>query len=158
MKTRQITDSERIALKAATRRVVELAGGPNLASSSTRVAASQLSLYGNVNDAQFVPLDVVVDLDRLAGDNVLLRTLAAMAGFELIARASSQDDSSCITSSAGDLAQEAGQLVSDVITAARDKTITPAEATAISGKALQIEETINEIKERAHSVIARAAK
>ena len=65
------TDAQ-FAFKAAARRAVQMAGGCNAAALVTRADAARLSRYGNLDTPEFVPVDVAFDLDKAAGDPVML--------------------------------------------------------------------------------------
>lgn len=76
------------ALKAATRKLVEHCGGQTYAAEQTRVPQSNLSDYGsNQKPERFMPADVILDLERAAGDPILTRELAEQQGFVLVALA-----------------------------------------------------------------------
>ena len=77
------------SLRAATRRLVHEAGGPASAEHVTRVNDSQLSEYQvadpNPNRRpQFMPIDVVLDLERDTGVPHVTRELARLSGFDLV--------------------------------------------------------------------------
>ena len=50
------------AFKAAVRRAVKMAGGPNAATDVVRVDAPRLSRYGNIDAPEFAPIDVCFEL------------------------------------------------------------------------------------------------
>jgi hypothetical protein len=77
---------DRLALKAAVNRAVDLAGGPSQSSHVTRGCASDLSRYGNQNyPDRHCPIDVVLDLDRAARSPVIAAALAEAEGYRLVA-------------------------------------------------------------------------
>jgi hypothetical protein len=82
MSDQQLSDLQ-LGLKAAVRRAVKLAGGPVAAAQDTRADPARLSRYGNHLDPLVAPLDVAADLDRAAGDDVILRAWAAARGYAL---------------------------------------------------------------------------
>lgn len=84
-----------LGFKAAVRRAVKMAGGGVAAAEETRVDPARLSRYGSAFDALIAPIDVAADLDRAAGDDVILRAWATMRGYELRPRgeaAATEDD------------------------------------------------------------------
>ena len=82
---RNTTPQERLALKAAVRRAVKLAGGGANAQHATRVAEPALSKYSSSGEpAHHCPVDIALDLDREAGAPVILSALAELQGFSLV--------------------------------------------------------------------------
>jgi len=140
-----LTDSQ-YALKAATRRVVKLAGGPNAASDVVRAPASRLSQYGNHDVPVFAPVDVCFDLDKAAGDHVILRAWADLCGFDIVPREATQVAHD-LTVAAGHVARESGELVSMTIDAESDGVVTPTEARAIDEAAADLQEKVVSIRE-----------
>ncbi|MBV5269018.1 MAG: hypothetical protein JZU55_02705 [Afipia sp.] len=146
-----------IALKAATRRAVKMAGGSVAASKDLRVDQGRLSNYGNADGPLYAPIDVAFDLDRLAGDNVILRAWADLCGFDLSPRDASGAASHDLTVAAGQVARESGELISATIEAAADGKVTPNEARAIDEAAADLQEKVVDIREAARrSMVARS--
>ncbi len=76
---------DRNALKTAFKQVVVMLGGLEAAASCTRVAKSQLSEYGSVQaDERHAPIDVVLDLERIAGEPLITAALARAQGCLLL--------------------------------------------------------------------------
>lgn len=71
------------AIKAASRRLVEQAGGVESAATVTRVGKSSLGNYGDVKNDHFIPADAIADLERDIGQPIVTRELARLAGYEL---------------------------------------------------------------------------
>jgi hypothetical protein len=146
---------QQIALKAAVRRAVTLAGGPNAASRSTRVSAVLLSKYGNIDQPEFAPVDICFDLESAAADPVVLRALADLHGFDLVPRdghaeALARD----ITALAGNIAKESGDLISTAIEAASDGKISFNDAKAIDQEAADLQDKIVSIRTATRKTIA----
>ncbi len=137
------------AFKAAARRAVKMAGGTSAAAEVVRAHASQLSHYGNVDQAAFAPIDVAFELDKAAGDNVILRAWADLCGFDLVARDVEKQVTHDLTVAAGQVARESGELISATIEAAADGNVTPREARAIDDAAADLEEKVINIREAA---------
>lgn len=76
-----------LALKAFTRALIEKAGGLEAAATRTRVGKSQLHEYGNPDKRDFIPIDVVADLEADVGEPIVSRALAHTAGFALVREA-----------------------------------------------------------------------
>jgi hypothetical protein len=146
---------QQIAFKAAVRRAVVLAGGPHAAARSTRVSAALLSHYGNIDRPEFAPVDVCFELENLAGDPVILRALADLHGFDLVAR----DDQAerlarDMTALAGSIAKESGELISTTIEAIADGKLSINEARAIDSEAADLQDKIVSIRTAARKTIA----
>lgn len=146
-----------IALKAATRRAVKMAGGSVAASKDLRVDQGRLSNYGNADGPLYAPIDVAFDLDRLAGDNVILRAWADLCGFDLSPREGRSEASHDLTVAAGQVARETGELISATIDAAADGKVTPNEAKQLDELAADAQEKIVNIRESVRrSMVARS--
>lgn len=75
-----------LRLKAAARALVKQAGGQEAAAMVTRAGHQTLSRYGLPDDAAFMPVDVVADLEADVGQPVITRVLADLSGHLLVAR------------------------------------------------------------------------
>lgn len=140
------TDAQ-YAFKAAVRRAVKMCGGPNAAAQITRVDAARLSRYGNPDAPEFAPIDVCLELDKAAGDCVILRAWADMMGFDLTPRNVAEDTSRDLTHAAGQVALESGELISAAIEAGSDGKITPNEARGLDEAAADVEEKVIKLRE-----------
>lgn len=141
-----LTDAQE-ALKAATRRATRMAGGSKAASKDLRVDQGRLSNYGNPESALYAPVDVAFDLDRLAGDHVVLRAWADLCGFDLTPRKVDERITADLVAAAGASALDAGELVSVVIEAASDGDLTNNEGRAILERASDSKASITRIEE-----------
>lgn len=82
---RPSTEADRLELKAATRHALELAGRANTFAMVTRVEPPALSKYASPAEmTAFMPVDVVLDLDREIGAPMLTQALARMLGYRLV--------------------------------------------------------------------------
>lgn len=77
-------EADYLALKGATRRLVEACGGVESAAAVTRTGFQVLSKYGRPQEPVFAPVDVVADLEADAGDPFVTRALAQLAGHVLV--------------------------------------------------------------------------
>lgn len=134
------------AFKAAFRRAVQMAGGCNAAANVTRVDAARLSRYGNIDAPEFGPVDVGFDLDMAAGDHVILRAWADLAGFDLTPRNIDEQVSADLAQAAGQVALESGELISAAIDASADGKLTPAEAMRLDKEAADVEEKVIKLR------------
>ncbi len=84
MKIRPTSDHDRQRLKAATERSLKRAGGGSAVAEQTRVETAQLSKYkAQQEDLAFMPIDVAVDCDMLAGNPIILSAMAATLGYSV---------------------------------------------------------------------------
>lgn len=140
-----LTDAQ-YALKAATRRAVKMAGGPNATAEVVRAAASRLSQYGNIDLTVFVPVDVAFELDKAAGDPVILRAWADLLGFDLTPRNLDASVTRDLANAAGQVAKESGELICAAIDASADGNLTPAEARRLDDEAADVEEKVVKLR------------
>lgn len=150
---KSLTDAQ-YAFKAAVRRAVKMAGGPNAATEVLRVDAPRLSRYGNVDAPEFAPVDVCFELDRSAGDPVILRAWADLMGFDLTPREGAAIDALNLTTAAGQIAKDSGDLISTAIEAASDGKISPNEARTIDDAAADLQDKVVDIREAARAAMA----
>ncbi len=132
------TDAQ-FAFKAAARRAVQMAGGPNAAALVTRADAARLSRYGNLDAPEFAPIDVAFDLDKAAGDHVMLRAWADLLGYDLTPRNADATAVADLTHAAGQVARESGELISAAIEAGADGNLTPNEARRLDEEAAELQ-------------------
>lgn len=134
-----LTDAQ-YAFKAAVRRAVKIAGGPNAATDVVRVDAPRLSRYGNSDAPEFAPIDVCFELDKAAGNPVILRAWADLLGFDLTPRKVDAMVACDLAHAAGQVAKESGELVSAAIDAGAN--LTPAVARRLDEEAADVEEKV----------------
>jgi len=80
---RDLSASER-ALKARFAILVKRCGGYVAAAEGCRVGSTQLNNYASMFHDQFAPLDVVADLEEIAGEPLVTAELAFRAGHILV--------------------------------------------------------------------------
>ncbi|WP_019997293.1 hypothetical protein [Aureimonas ureilytica] len=149
MDLRKSTGDMRLALKAAVRRAVALAGGGRSVENATRVSHSVLSRYGLPEHTdQHCPLDVAIDLDLEAGQPVILAALAEMQGYDIVRRepVAPSDTPWCAKISA--MVQQDGRVTSTLLEAIADGQISPAEARCIIPELEREIELLRRVRER----------
>jgi len=151
--SRPTTIADRATMKAAVRRACELAGGVSAATTNTRADAASLSRYGNLNEALFCPIDIAMDLDRLAGDDIILRAWANLRGYALLPGHVAPTRAP-LTTSIGDAARKFGALTDTALDAAADGTLTPREGREILDAAHSVESDLIDIKRTAIGAMA----
>lgn len=145
---RPTSDAFRIAIKQATRRAIEQAGGLKAVAAHTRVSASHLSDYCNERLATFVPLDVAADIDTLCGGNIIL---CAWQDYSL---AFQRKNTEQITSHISSIMEDTGQLMKVVGEGLSDGKLTPREAMVSLRAACEAKEEITELEQHLAEVIS----
>lgn len=121
---RKSTDAERLELKAATRRALDLAGKANAFALVTRVEAPALSKYGSpAEPGAFMPIDVMLDLARDVGAPVILEELAAILGYRLVPLDDAGQGEPVTLADIAAAAREAGDVTQTAMTALADGEI-----------------------------------
>lgn len=139
-------------LKAVTRRLVERAGGAEVAALATRVAHSQLSAYGSLTERdRFAPVDVVADLERDIGDPLVTRELAGLAGFRLVPidGAGPCGDEELGPRGITAIAARMGRLAGTIDAADDDGHLDLRELEAIATEAQALEDAARQVREAA---------
>lgn len=141
MNERPYRNSDYLALKAATRRATIEAGTLADVAKRTRIDATRISKAGNPNENEFLPLDVAMDLDALAGDDRILRAWAELRGYDLV-----KDEKGVaiedMARHVGSVGKESGELISEMCSAVADGKVTPAEASRIENAAEDVKDNI----------------
>lgn len=122
-----------------------MAGGPNAAADVVRVDAPRLSRYGNLDSPEFAPVDVGFELDKAAGDPVILRAWANELGFELVPREAAKAAAD-IAQAAVNVVQGASELLSKTYAADADGVRTPTEARDIDAVAADTEQRVIQLR------------
>jgi hypothetical protein len=139
--SRPYRNEDYLALKAATRRATKEAGTLADVAEHTRIDASRISKAGNPNEHEFLPIDVAMDLDALAGDDRILRAWAEMRGYDLhkIERGVAVEN---MSRHIGAVGKESGELISEMCEAVADGKVTPAEALRIEQAAEDVRDNV----------------
>lgn len=121
-----------LRLKAATRRLVDEAGGQESAASITRISShATVGRYCRTQDTEFAPIDVIADWEADTGNPLVTRALADLAGLIVIPKPSVEGDPVWVAR-LGALAKEAGEAIARVGEALGDGTITAEESKRLS--------------------------
>lgn len=131
LSARIFTAPDYAAIKNAVRRALRQAGGGlRELAGLTRLSAAQLSRFGDLNSDQWVPLDVALDLDSLAGEPVITRALAELLGYDLVPSTAVVAQGRLMEHLAG-LARESGDVMASISMALADGKLTPNELAQI---------------------------
>lgn len=150
-------DRPLFSLKDAETRLVEACGGAVEAAEFCRVSSSQLHRYTDPSrDDCHMPADVVMVLERIAGEPIVTQFLAAKAGWDMTPRESQESDE--IEALAGALGFEMAELNAEVFRATADKVIDEDEARRIGKEAADVERKAALIVARASSIVDKAKR
>jgi hypothetical protein len=106
-----------MALKTATRRMVDNFGGQDAVAASTRVSQKQISRYVSAkepNNKEFMPIDVLADIISEGKDLTVLRELASLADCQIIELPEMADGFADLQVAMGKSAKEFGEMFSSI--------------------------------------------
>ncbi|MCD4511516.1 hypothetical protein LQT97_09725 [Brucella pseudogrignonensis] len=138
---RTISEQEQRSLKSATDGAYALAGGISNILPFTRVGTSTLSKYASFNDEHhdsFMPLDVVIEVERKAKSPTIIKQAAELLGYELVPMAAREDggDNHALTAmDAHRVMSETMDVSQAVLTALEDGRIDAGERKLIAKEA-----------------------
>jgi alkylation response protein AidB-like acyl-CoA dehydrogenase len=155
---RDVTHSpDKQALKAASKRLVRAVGGVEAAAQYSRPMLSQLSAYGHPNAPEFMPVDVIADLEAVTHQTpdhpVVTRMLARKAGFALVKIPVAPTGAADWHREIGAISKEVSEVISPVCELLGDGRITAEE---IRSRGLR--EQIAEAQERLAALDALCAQ
>ncbi|WP_313613436.1 hypothetical protein [Agrobacterium sp.] len=127
-KMRPTTQEERRDLKATVGRLLRQVGASNVAKES-RVGEAHLSRYVSPREKDFMPLDVLADVERIAGYPLVTEFMAELNGYRLVASEAEVDAPDMEDVSR--LADTKGKLLSALITSFLDGKIDAHERRAL---------------------------
>ena len=113
------------ALKTAMRLLVQRLGGYASAELSCRATMSMLSDYGNPDCNRWAPVDVVLDVETVAGQPLVTAALARAQGYELVPVHPHGEGK--LPRSLADIGREVGTLFATAADALADGVVTEAE-------------------------------
>jgi len=127
---RAISDKQALALKAATRRAVDMAGGSESFQYVTRVGQGQLSKYGLTGEdhqSSFMPIDIALEADLEAGSPVIIEKLAALMGYRLVRDDTAQEAKSLALADVARLSARVGAFAETAVDALDDGHVSAGE-------------------------------
>ena len=151
------------SLKEAVVALIAAAGGPkglHGAATHTRVSAQQLFKYGDEGDdnkATHAPADVVLDLERIAGEPVVTRWLAAEQGCALV-RVRFEHTQDALAALVAFAAAQSTEVFESGYRALIDGTISKAEARRIKAEAADAMSAFAKIYERANEIAGESER
>ncbi len=96
-KLRLVEDDEITRIKARTKQLIKLAGGPELFQHSAGVPKDMLSKYGSGSEPHVIRADVVLALDRQLEAPMMLSFIAEMQGYRLVPLEPGENDGDKVT-------------------------------------------------------------
>ena len=96
-----------------------MSGGIECAAASTRVNQAQIARYGQPHGTDWMPIDVVADLEKEIGAPVVSRALAQTLGYELVPLPAGRWDGdinqqlAAMLKEMGDVVRSIGQALAD---------------------------------------------
>lgn len=119
------------AIKTAVKRLLNDVGGIDAAAACTRGTRSLFSEYGSITSDRQVPVDVVLDLESIAGIPHVTSALAAVHGYELV-RIAAPRGSEQVATALGRVGQGMAVLFADTARALADGAVTPVTNAALT--------------------------
>ncbi len=117
-------------LKTATHALVRDVGGVDAAAAAARVGRSMLSDYGHPQKpGMFMPVDVVLDLERALRRPVVTQQLALAQGYDLVPVEAAEGG--LVPSALAELGREVSALFGETAAAMQDGRLTEAECAAL---------------------------
>lgn len=120
-------------LKAATRRLVEDAGGIEAAAAACRLSMTTLHRQYNPLHPETMPIDVVAELERASGTHPVTAALARLAG-QVLVPVHHEPGAHELLRRLGDLMAEVGATMSEGAAAMEDGVLTDDEREALAGR------------------------
>lgn len=137
--------------KRAAKQLVQAAGGVEAAEMSSRRSRSQLSAYGVVNAPEFMPSDVIEDLESIThgqpGHPVYTRMLARKQGYALVPLPRGSAKATDWSCAIGLVSKEVSEVIHPVCLALADGAVTADEiATSdIRGRIAEAQERLADL-------------
>ncbi len=126
-------------IKALTRNMVGLVGGPKVAAEICGVSQTEISYWCNDDHTRFIPIDHLMDLDAAAG-NVFVT--------EWSRSISPEGKADCAASLLKtQFSKRTGELEYTTLDAAEDGALTPAEKRRIRDRISPVKNIINQLEE-----------
>lgn len=144
---RKSSAQQRLALKAAFDRALDLAGGPTSFQYETRVVVGHLAKYSNPHEPLYPPIDVCLDVDLKAREPAVLNALALLEGFSLVRNAPAETEQPW-AHEMGDLAKEIGELLAALGAAAADDEVDLQEALTCLKEGYEAKRKLDELIQR----------
>jgi hypothetical protein len=137
-------------LKRATQREVMKCGGVVAVERATTMTRADISKYQSESDewqTRFIPLDHALELGAASGEFIVVRELAALAGFDTVPADPRRAAEECVPRVLGRLAKSAGDLQHTVSEAMADGKLSPNEDRAVDEKMADVKDNLESLEE-----------
>lgn len=124
-------------LKTAWKALVQDLGGVEATAAATRAGRTLASDYGNVASDRYVPVDIILDAEIIAGTPHVTAALAALQGYALVPRQA--DPAAQIATLLAAVGRESGEVFASAAVALADGKLTSAEALSLVGELADLE-------------------
>lgn len=114
-------------IKKATRDLIRLNGGIEAVAEDTNYSKSYIGNINNHNDPTFIPVNMILNLERDSDDPVITRMLARKQGYVLIPAQSKMSSSQAAILTAR-LGKETSDVFAEIAKSIADGAIDPTEA------------------------------
>ena len=131
--------SNQASIKAMTRNLVGLVGGPKVAASICGVSETEISYWGNDNHNRFIPIDHLMDLDAAAG-HVFVKEWARSVSPE------NKTSAESLLRTLAQFSKHTGELEYTTLDAAEDGEITRAEKRRILDHVAPVKNIISQLE------------
>lgn len=151
MENRLILASDVSRLKAVTRRALNHAGTAVEFQHKTRVNNASLSRYGNPDQPEMIPIDIVFEVESEIGHPWITETLAEMHGFDLITSEHKRvlpEDQTSLIELMPKLAKEQSELMNRVVIALGDNHVSENECRAIEQELDDVADILRQCRSR----------
>nr|WP_319513711.1 phage regulatory CII family protein [uncultured Cohaesibacter sp.] len=116
---RQYSAEFYLRIRGRCREATKKAGGVECAAGVTRVSTAQMARYGQPQGVDWMPVDVVADVEKDIGEPVVSRALAQALGYELVKlpeghwEGDINQQLAAMLKEMGDVVQKMGQALAD---------------------------------------------
>jgi len=132
--------SNQAGIKAMTRNLVGLVGGPKVAADICDVSETEISYWCNDNHTRFIPIDHLIDLDAAAG-NFFVKEWARSISPEC-----KTDSAASLLKTLARFSKSTGELECTTLEAAEDGQLTPAEKRRIRDHVAPVKNIISQLE------------
>lgn len=134
------------SIKAITRHMVGIVGGPKIAAKICDVSEAEISYWCNDNHTRFIPIDHLMDLNAAAGD-LFLKEWARQRNFDLVAREPIESQAASVIKTIGHFSRATGELEFTTLEAAEDNQFTPNEKRRIRDTIAPVKDYISHLEQ-----------
>lgn len=127
---RSTNEGQRASLKTASHALVRALGGIEAAETVTRISDAHLARCYGADHGQYLPVDVILDLELAAPRPFITECLARLQGYYIFRPP--QAGGSVISSALAAIGRDTGRVFENAGEALADGTIDPDEAMALS--------------------------